>query len=114
MSNYLDDFACLYAADMPGVVAVTLPASATSSSEASSSEGAETVIQAQFWSEPELSAEGFIALHATRQRLQAPTARFGALRRGDQVEVGGKTYHCVTGPVDDGHGIADVYLEPVA
>ena len=51
---------------------------------------------------------------ATRQRLQAPTAHFGALRRGDQVQVGGKTYHCVTGPVDDGHGIADVYLEPVA
>ena len=109
MSAYLDDFNCLYAADMPGVVAVTLPASATSSSE-----DVETVIQAQFWSEPELSAEGFISLHASRQRLQAPTARFGALRRGDQVTVGGKTYHCVTGPVDDGHGVADVYLEPVA
>ena len=108
MSAYLDDFNCLYAAEMPGVVAVTLPASATSSSE-----GAETVIQAQFWSEPELSADGFIALHASRQRLQAPTARFGALRRGDQVTVGGKTYHCVTGPIDDGHGVADVYLEPV-
>jgi len=72
------------------------------------------VIQAHFWSEPATDAEGFIALHATRQRLQAPTARFGALRRGDQVTVGGRTYHCVTGPVDDGHGVADVYLEPVA
>jgi hypothetical protein len=39
------------------------------------------VIQAHFWSEPATDAEGFIALHATRQRLQAPTARFGALRR---------------------------------
>lgn len=106
MSDYLSDFADLYAADMPGVVSVTLLAG--SSSEA------ETTILAQFWSEPAMDAEGFIALHATRQRLQATTARFGALRRGDQVRVGGKTYHCVTGPVDDGRGIADVYLEPVA
>ena len=106
MSDYLSDFADLYAADMPGVVSVTLLAG--SSSEA------ETTILAQFWSEPAMDAEGFIALHATRQRLQAPTARFGALRRGDQVTVGGKSYHCVTGPVDDGHGVADVYLEPVA
>ena len=106
MSSYLDDFAALYAADMPGVVDITLLA------DGSSSEG--VVIQAQFWSEPELSPDGFISLHATRQRLQAPTARFGALRRGDRIAVGGKLYHCVTGPVDDGHGIADVYLEPVA
>ena len=106
MSDYLSDFADLYAADMPGVVSVTLLAG--SSSEA------ETTILAQFWSEPATDTDGFIALHATRQRLQAPTARFGALRRGDQVTVGGKLYHCVTGPVDDGHGIADVYLEPVA
>lgn len=111
MSDYLSDFADLYAADMPGVVTVTLPVG--SSSDSGSSEP-ETTILAQFWSEQATDAEGFIALHATRQRLQAPTARFGALRRGDQVTVGGRTYHCVTGPVDDGHGVADVYLEPVA
>lgn len=106
MSSYLDEFTDLYAAGMPGVVGVTLPAG--------SSEGEADAILAQYWSEPVMDAEGFMALHATRQRLQAPTARFGALRRGDQVTVGGKSYHCVTGPVDDGHGVADVYLEPVA
>ena len=111
MSSFTDAFTPLYAAGFPGVVEVLLPVSASSSSEGDS-EG--LVIAAQYWSEPAMDAEGFIALHATRQRLQAPTARFGALRRGDQVRVGGKTYHCVTGPVDDGHGIADVYLEPVA
>ena len=113
MSSYTDAFAPLYAAGFPGVVAVTLPPSASSSSDSDGSE-AGAVIQAQYWSESVLDADGFIALHATRQRLQAPTARFGALRRGDQVTVAGKVYHCVTGPVDDGHGIADVYLEPVA
>ena len=100
MASFATAFDRLYAAGFPGVVDVTLSGGC--------------VIQAHFWSEPATDAEGFIALHATRQRLQAPTARFGALRRGDQVTVGGRTYHCVTGPVDDGHGVADVYLEPVA
>ena len=100
MASFATAFDRLYAAGFPGAVDVTLSGGG--------------VIQAHFWSEPATDTDGFIALHATRQRLQAPTARFGALRRGDQVTVGGKSYHCVTGPVDDGHGIADVYLEPVA
>lgn len=100
MSSYLENFSALYDPAMPGVVTVTPDGG--------------TAFYAQFWRDADMEADGIVRVMGTRARIQAPALRFGDLTRGDQVDIGSESYRCVTGPVDDGHGIADVYLEPVA
>lgn len=103
MSFDTDIFSACFDPDMPGVVPVFL---STDSSE-------QRMIYAQWWSEPATDAEGYMSLHSTQQRLQAMASDLDGIQRGDQVTINNVTYQAVTKPIDDGHGVATLLLEPV-